>query len=115
MTRIKTPRPPRPFPDDIDGILRDYGPLARVVQLWRQVDGMPNEWTYLGRLAPEQCDIQLIAERFGGGVYRAKIFGAWNRRLRREEYLEQVSVSIARQFWPMTAETLAKTRMQRQR
>jgi hypothetical protein len=75
------------------------------VQLWRQVGATRDDWTYLGRLAPEQCEIELVAERFGGGWYRAKIFGAWDPERRREEYFEQVSFGIDEGAWPITAET----------
>lgn len=67
----KLPQPFRNFPDEIDVILHGYGPRARVVQLWRQLDGKPDVWTYLGRLQPEQCEIEMIGDRFGGGWYRA--------------------------------------------
>ena len=62
----KPPRPHRNFPDAIDEILSGYGPRARVVQLWRQLDGKHDVWTYLGRLQPEQYEIELIGDRFGG-------------------------------------------------
>jgi hypothetical protein len=111
-TKTKKLRPPRHFPDAIDEILGGYGPRARVVQLWRQVDGTRDQWTYLGRFAPEQCQIELVAQRFGGGWYRGKIFGVWNRELRREEYFEQVSFGIDDRAWPVTAETLERIRDQ---
>ena len=111
-SKTKPPRPHRNFPDAIDEILSGYGPRARVVQLWRQLDGKRDVWTYLGRLQPEQCEIELIADRFGGGWYRAKIFGAWDRERRREEYFEQVSFGIDQQWWPMTAETRERIRKQ---
>jgi hypothetical protein len=110
--KTKPPRPHRNFPDAIDEVLNGYGPRACVVQLWRQVDGIPNRWTYLGRLRPEQCQIELIARRFGGGWYRAKIFGPWDREQRREEYLEQVAFGIDQQWWPMTTETRERIREQ---
>ncbi len=113
IKKRKPPRPPRHFPDFIDEILGGYGSLARVVQVWRRVDGTRDEWTYLGRLLPEQCAIELIADRFGGGWYRAKIFGGWDPKLRREEYFEQVAFGIDDRAWPMTAETLARIKQQR--
>ena len=111
---VKTnpPRPPRHFPDDIDGILRGYGRRARVVQLWRQLDHKQDVWTYLGRLQPEQCEIEMIGHRFGGGWYRAKILGAWDRERRREEYFEQVSFGLDDRAWPMTTETRDRIRKQ---
>ncbi len=109
--KTKPPSPPRHFPDDIDEILPGYGPRARVVQLWRQLEGKQDVWTYLGRLRPEECEIEMIGHRFGGGWYRAKILGAWNRETRREEYFEQVSFGLD-QWWPMTAETRDRIRKQ---
>ena len=111
IEKSKPAKPPRHFPDDIDEILRGYEPRARAVQMWRLLDGTRDQWTYLGRLAPEQCEIELIAKRFGGGEYRAKIFGAWDRERGQEEYLEQVSFAIDR-WWPMTAETRERIRKQ---
>ena len=74
------PRRARSVFDYIDEIVRGYGPRVRVVQLWRRVDGARNVWTYLGRLAPEQCEIELIGKHFGGGEYRAKYGVAINGR-----------------------------------
>ena len=114
-TNTKKTKPPRPFrssPDAIDEILTGYGRRAKVVQLWRQLDEMPDVWTYLGRLQPAQCEIEMIAKRFGGGWYRAKILGPWNRELRREEYFEQVAFGIDQQWWPMTAETRERIKKQ---
>ena len=110
--KTKPPRPHRDFADDIDIIIRGYGPRVRVVQLWRRLDPMRNEWTYIGRVPPELCEIELIGTRFGGGSYRAKILGAWDRERRREEYFEQVSLAFDQQFFPMTAETRDRIRKQ---
>src|SRR6266513_2358809 len=110
--KTKTTRPHRNFPDAIDEILHGYGPRARVVQLWRQLDAKRDPWTCLGRLQPEECEIELIANRFGGGWYRAKILGAWDRERRREEYFEQVAFGIDQQWWPMTDETRDRIRKQ---
>jgi len=111
-TKTKPPRPFRNFPDEIDVILHGYGPRARVVQLWRQLDGKPDVWTYLGRLDPAECEDVMIGHRFVGGSYRAKIFGAWDRERRREEYFEQVSFAFDQQAFPMTAETRDRIRKQ---
>lgn len=111
-TITKPPRPFRNFPDAIDEILHGYGPRARVVQLWRQVDGKSSLWTYLGRLLPEQSEIEMIGERFGGGWYRAKILGPWDPAQHREVYFEQVSFGIDQQWWPMTTETRERIRKQ---
>ena len=111
-TKTKPPRPFRNFPDEIEVILHGYGPRARVVQLWRQLDGKRDIWTYLGRLDPAECEIEMIGARFGGGSYRAKILGAWDRERRREEYFEQVSFALDEQAWQMTAETRDRIRKQ---
>ena len=111
---VKT-KPSRPFrssSDAIDEILSGYGPRARIVVLWRQLDGKRDVWTYLGRLQPEQCDIEMIAQRFGGGEYRAKLLGDWDGKRRQEEYLEQVTFRLDDQYWPMTAETRDRIRKQ---
>ncbi len=113
----KSTRPERPFryfPDDIEYIVTGYGPLARVIQLWRLASGPNGRWIYLARIMPEQCTIEYIAHRFGGGDYRAKILGEWDRQRRCELYFERVSFAID-DFFPVTAETLARTRSQCQK
>lgn len=112
VSKTKPPRPPRHFADDIDHILRGYGPRVRVVQLWRRLDPMRNEWTYIGRVPPEVCEIEQIGRRFGGGEYRAKLLGDWDRDRRQEQYLEQVTFCLDDQWWPMTAETRERIRKQ---
>ena len=84
----------RAFADDLEGVLLHYGGLCRVVQLWRQREDNRRAWTYLGRWPPEDCELEVLKRRFGGGSYRAKLFGLWLRRERREAYLEQVSFAI---------------------
>jgi hypothetical protein len=84
----------RTFADDLEGVLLHYGGLCRVVQLWRQHETDRRAWTYLDRLPPEDCDMEVLKRRFGGGSYRAKLFGGWMRRERHEAYLEQVSFAI---------------------
>jgi len=111
-TKTKPSRPFRSSSDAIDEILWGYGPRARIVVLWRQLDGKHDVWTYLGRLDPAECEIEMIGDRFGGGWYRAKILGAWDPELRREEYFEQVSFGIAEQGWAVTAETRDRIRKQ---
>ncbi len=95
------------FLGDIEGVLQHYGGRARVVALWRQHDASPSRWIYLGRLAPEECHLTILKDSFGGGWYRAKIYGHWNRYARREEYLQQVSFGID---GPPTAETVERMR-----
>ena len=111
-TKTKPPRPFRNFPDEIDVILHGYGPRARVVQLWRKLPGKEDVWTYLGRLDPAECEIEMIGHRFGGGSYRAKLLGEWDGQRRQEEYLEQVTFCLDQQYFPMTAETRDRIRKQ---
>ena len=111
-TKTKPPRPHRDFADDIDIIIHGYGPRVRVVQLWRRLDPMRNEWTYIGRVPPELCDIEPIGKRFGGGEYRAKLLGEWDTERRQEQYLEQVTFCLDQQYFPMTAETRERIRKQ---
>ena len=113
--KVKTPpktRPPRSADWFVDEIVRAYGRRVRVVQLWRRLDRTRNDWTYLSRLAPEQCEFELIGQRFGGGDCRAKLLGPWDPVGRREEYLEQVQFSLDDRAWPMTAETRERIRKQ---
>ena len=47
------------------------------------------------RMRPaDDCELGVLKRRFGGGSYRAKLFGRWLRGARREAYLEQVSFAI---------------------
>ncbi len=115
--KTKTTRPERPFryfPDDIEHIVQGYGSQARVVQLWRLADGTYNQWIYLARITPHQCTIEYIANRFGGGDYRAKILGEWDPERRREQYFERVSFAIDGCF-PATPETVGRIRSQQQK
>ena|SRR6266566_1933001 len=113
-TREKAGKPLRYFPDDIEHIVLGYGPRARVVQLWRLADGTFDKWIYLARIVPEQCTIEYIAHRFGGGDYRAKILGEWDPERRYETYFERVSFAIDG-FYQPTTETLARTRSRLQK
>jgi hypothetical protein len=106
--KAKTPtktRPPRSTAWFLDEIVHAYGPRVRVIALWRRIDGT-NDWVYLARLSPGQAALDLIGHRFGGGDYRATLFGRWDPVRRREEYLEQVQFSLDDRAWRMTAETL---------
>lgn len=78
------------------------------------MDGTGDRWVYLARLTPRKCTIEYIAKRFRGGDYRAKILGEWDLERRYEQYFERVSFAIDGCF-PVTAETLARTRSQQQK
>ena len=102
----------RVFHDDIDGVLDHYGEDAQVVQLWWCAEPQ-TRWVYIGRLrlndyrAFPDSFLELVQSLFGGGWYRARIYGQWDPTLRREEYLQQVSFGIG---GPPTAETLSWVR-----
>ena len=92
-------RAPRAFSDDIESVLQHYGRHARVVELSRRDESLQT-WVYLGRLwlenfYPASSFLEMVKAEFGGGYYRAKIYGQWNKEARREQYLEQVTFAIA--------------------
>jgi hypothetical protein len=90
---------------DIDGILRALVDRVYSVRLWRESDSYGDEWVYLGAFPPAQCDIELIGERFGGGAYRAKIYGRWDPKTRQDPYIPQVEFGLDERAWPVTPET----------
>ena len=102
----------RAFADDIDGVLDHYSERAQVVQLW-WCNEPASRWVYIGRLRLDDYRpsldsfLDFVHTRFGGGWYRARIYGVWDPTIRREEYLEQVSFGIG---GPPTAETLSWVR-----
>lgn len=105
-------KPPRQDPGDVDAVLDYYSQRARVVVLWRQNLHRDGRWTYLARLSPtelfmEYGFMEYVQHRFGGGWYRAKIYGTWDRHLRQEEYLTQVTFGVD---GPPTAETFDRIR-----
>ncbi len=113
----ETPSPKgRQFPDDLDGVLQHFRGRAQVIQLWRQ--GSPRErWRYLTRMRLEDYEpyalfLEIIQAVYGGGWYRARIYGEWDRQRRREEYLAQVTLGIG---GAPTAETLALLQRPRHR
>ena len=104
-------------PGNLDCVLTHYGRRVRVVVLWRQSRDSWTNWVYLARMRPREYDrdvpfVHIVAIRFGGGRYRARIYGPWSRELRREEYLEQVSFGIE---GPASAETRERIRSFRAR
>lgn len=103
------------FPGDIEGVLQHYGPRARVVVLWRRQERRSKQWLYLGRLAPDRCELHLLQLRFGGGWYRAKIYGDWDPEKRREEYLQQVTLLIDGPIGPETIEWMRAAEFRRRR
>jgi hypothetical protein len=82
-------------PDDLESVLWHYDREAAVVALWRRRG--PGDWVYLGRLSASLKDdvfLDAVWRRFGYGKYRAKIYGPWNPKTRREPFLQQVTFRI---------------------
>ena len=102
---------PRSWPDDIEGVIRHFGHRARVVVLWRQDDEWQSRWAYIERIDPDECRLETIKATFGGGWYRAKIYGGWNPQSHGEEYLEQVSFGIAGNPTALTGQAIARARV----
>lgn len=104
---------PRAFSYDIDSVLLHYGRQVHVVQLWRRRD-RTRHWVYLDRLRPDEYGelsfLQATKEIFGGGEYKARIYGPWLRDQRREQYLEQVVFRIAGAPTSLTNEIMSQVR-----
>lgn len=97
MPRFRAPRGSRPKSPrnglgDLDGVVWFHERWLQAVQLWRE-DGA-RTWVYLGRLAPGDAHLDSIQTRFGGGWFKAKLFGRWRSGQRREAFLEQISFGI---------------------
>ena len=88
---------------DPEDVVSNLGWRVRVVVLWRQRDDDPEKWIYLGRLLPGQFSYETVKQRWGGGAYRIRLFGAWNRARRQERYITQVAFWIWRGFPPTPA------------
>ena len=93
-----------------DIVLLHLRPHARVVALWRQDDAHPERWVYLERIYAQEFSLDEVVRRYGGGDYRAKILGTWDRERRCEVYLTQIAFAIDRRY-PPTAATLARLRV----
>src|SRR5512134_2885964 len=59
----------------IEDVLERCRPLAREVELWYRCDQARDEWLRLARLACDECTMEEILDRFGGGLYRARVLG----------------------------------------
>ena len=88
---------------DPEDVVRNLGRLVRIVVLWRQRDDDPELWTYLERMLPGEFSYETVKQRWGGGAYRIRLFGAWNRARRQERYITQVAFWIWRGFPPTPA------------
>jgi len=80
---------------------------VRVVVLWRQRDDDSERWIYLERMPPDDFSYETVKQRWGGGAYRIRVFGDWDRARRQERYITQVAFWIWRGF-PPTAALLAR-------
>ncbi len=74
-----------------------------MIVLWRQRDDDPEQWTYLERMLPGEFSYEIVKQRWGGGAYRIRLFGAWDRTRRQEKYITQVAFWIWRGFPPTPA------------
>lgn len=83
--------------DPVD-VLRRFGRRVRIVVLWRQRDDDPERWIYLERIPPGEFSLEAVKQRWGGGAYRIRLFGAWDRERRQERYLTQVAFWIWHRF-----------------
>lgn len=84
-------------------VVQDLTRRTRVVVLWRQHDDDPEAWIYLERMLPANFSLEAVKNRWGGGAYRIRLFGAWDPRRRQERYITQVAFWIFRGFPPTAA------------
>lgn len=94
---------------DPEDVVQNLFRRVRVVVLWRQRDDDPEQWIYLERMQPHEFSYETVKVRWGGGAYRIRLFGAWNRSRRQERYITQVAFWIHRGF-PATAALRARLR-----
>jgi hypothetical protein len=94
---------------DPEDVVSNLGWRVRVVVLWRQRDDDPERWIYLERMLPGEFSYETVKQRWGGGAYRIRLFGAWNRVRRQEKYITQVAFWIHRGF-PSTPALRARLR-----
>src|SRR6266581_1893337 len=88
---------------DPEIVVNNLGRRVRVVVLWRQRDDDAEQWVYLERMQPSEFSYETVKQRWGGGAYRIRLFGAWNRAHRQERYITQVAFWIHRGFPPTPA------------
>lgn len=103
---LSRPKSPQNGLGDLDGVVCFHQPWLQAVQLWRQ--GHQGTWVYLGRLASGDAHLGAIQARFGGGWFKAKLFGRWRAGQRREVFLEQVSFGIEGQPTDLTLTAMAR-------
>ncbi len=88
---------------DPEDVVRSLGRRVRVVVVWRQRDDDPERWVYLERMEPHEFSLETVKLRWGGGAYRIRLFGSWDRARRQEKYITQVAFWIWRGFPPTAA------------
>jgi len=96
---------------DPEEVVSDLGSRIQVVVLWRQHDDDAKQWLYLERMLPGQFSYERVKQRWGGGAYRIRLFGAWIRARRQERYVTQVTFWIYRGFPPTQALRARLTRV----
>src|SRR5258708_38287536 len=88
---------------DPQEVVGNLGRRIRVVVLWRQRDDDPEQWIYLERMLPGEFSYEMAKQRWGGGAYRIRLFGAWDRARRQETDITQVAFWIWEAFPPTPA------------
>jgi len=88
---------------DPEMVVQNLARRVRVVVLWRRRDDDPERWIYLERMLPGEVSYEMVKQRWGGGAYRIRSFGVWNRARRQEKYITQVAFWIHRGFPPTRA------------
>ena len=88
---------------DPEMVVNNLGRRVRVVVLWRQRDDDAEQWVYLERMQPSEFSYGTVKQRWGGGAYRIRLFGAWDRARRQETYITQVAFWIWDGFPPTPA------------
>ncbi len=76
---------------DPEDAMQNLGRRVQVVVLWRQRDDDPERWIYLERMLPGEFSYEAVKQCWGGGAYRIRLFGAWDRARRQERYITQVA------------------------
>jgi hypothetical protein len=94
---------------DPEDVVSDLRRQVRVAVLWRQDERDLDRWVYLERMAPSAFSMEAVKVTYGGGAYRIRLFGVWDRARRQERYLTQVTFWIHRGF-PPTRRALVRMR-----
>jgi len=68
---------------DLDTLMAELPEAPVIVVLHRVNDKETTQWDYLDRMAANDFTLEAVKQQYGGGKYRATIFGVANRHLRR--------------------------------